>query len=294
VDTDDFTDEDGAKMGIVLASSAESSLRARGIRILLAKREMETAEVEADTDAIRELLLARLEDSSSEVIHALYSDPIKLVEFIGYPKIISALEATLHADVPVDILSLHAAFLFKAVISEDKRSGRVGTMLFPYLLLTKGGFKRSKAVWASLQESSTTATGDEMMKGAKELVKHVDWKELKGDVNAMGALNERIVGLLAGWSFYSLVLHRTEFVTDNIAHSDAYMHILAYILKQAKGSTASSSKTLALLLVYMLLKTLEGPKRLALGITVVEMFIEMGLMLESAEGKVEYSDLCMK
>jgi hypothetical protein len=76
-------------------------------------------------------------------------------------------------------------------------------------------------------------------------------------------------------------------VTGNIAHSDAYMHILAYILKQAKGSTPSSSKTLALLLVYTLLTTLEGPKRLTLGITVVDMFTEMGLMLESAEGKVD-------
>jgi hypothetical protein len=198
MDMDDFTDEDGAKMGIVLASSAESSLRARGIRILLAKREMETAEVQADAEAVRELLLARLEDSSSEVIHALYSDPTKLVELIGYPKVMSTLEDTLHADVPVDILSLHTAFLFKTVISEDKRSGRVGTMLFPYLLLTKGGFKRSKAVWTSLLESSTTATEDETMKGAQDLVKHVAWKELKGDVNAMGALNERIVGLLAG------------------------------------------------------------------------------------------------
>jgi len=198
MDMDDFTDEDGAKMGIVLASSAESSLRARGIRILLAKREMETAEVEADAEVIRELFLARLEDPSSEVIHALYSDPTKLAELIGYPKVMSALENILHADVPVDILSLHAAFLFKAVISEDKRSGRVGTMLLPFFLLTKGGFKRSKAVWTSLLESSITATEDEMMKGAKDLVKHVDWKELKGDVNTMAALNERIVGLLAG------------------------------------------------------------------------------------------------
>lgn len=71
------------------------------------------------------------------------------------------------------------------------------------------------------------------------------------------------------------------------------MHILAYVLKQAKGSTASSSKTLALLIIYTLLKILEGPKRLTLGITVVEMFTETGLMLEGAEGKVGYSDLCM-
>jgi hypothetical protein len=76
-------------------------------------------------------------------------------------------------------------------------------------------------------------------------------------------------------------------MAGNIAHSDAYVHILAYVLKQAKGSTASSSKTLALLLLYTLLKTLEGPNRLALGIAVVEMFTETGLMLEGAEGKVE-------
>jgi hypothetical protein len=82
-------------------------------------------------------------------------------------------------------------------------------------------------------------------------------------------------------------------MVGNIAHSDAYMHILARVLKQAKGSTTSSSKTLALLLVYTLLKTLEGPKRLALGIAVVEMFTETGLTLEGAEGKVGYSDWCM-
>jgi hypothetical protein len=82
-------------------------------------------------------------------------------------------------------------------------------------------------------------------------------------------------------------------MVGNIAHSDAYMHILAHVLKQAKGSTASSSKTFALLLVYTLLKTFEGPKMLALGITVVEMFTETGLTLEGTESKVGYSDWCM-
>jgi hypothetical protein len=82
-------------------------------------------------------------------------------------------------------------------------------------------------------------------------------------------------------------------VEGNIVHSDAYLHLLAYVLKQAKGSTASPSKTLALLIVYTLLKTLEGPKRLALGIAVVEMFSETGLTLEGAEGKVGHFDLCM-
>jgi hypothetical protein len=83
-------------------------------------------------------------------------------------------------------------------------------------------------------------------------------------------------------------------VEGNITHSDAYSHLLAYVLKQTKGSTASSSKTLALLIVYTLLKTLEGPKRLALGIAVVEMFTETGLTLEGAEDKVGYSDLCIR
>lgn len=191
--------EDNIKFGILLASSAEPSLRARGIRAFLMHQYVDAMdlEIEGGIASVRQLLLARLEDSNTEVLQALYASPVNLIGLVGYEEVMKALESVLRkADLTVDVLSSHVSFLLQATQDEDKHSARVGIILFPYLLLTKGGFKRSKAVWEALQENNQFE--DEMLKNTASLFVEVDWKTLKGDVDAMGGLNEHIVDLLAG------------------------------------------------------------------------------------------------
>ena len=163
-------------------------MRARGVRDFLASGG------NTDADAVA-LLLSTMDDTSVEVLQALYSDPEHLLNIIGADAIIKQLESLLQRGrtLPTDVLCAHVDFL--GAIPNQRELDAV-TIVFGYLLITKAGFKRSAAVWTALARGNALSDDTGLLNGADASI-NVDWKDMRGDQTAMAKFNERIVDLMA-------------------------------------------------------------------------------------------------
>ncbi|KIM29205.1 hypothetical protein M408DRAFT_120332 [Serendipita vermifera MAFF 305830] len=244
----------------ILASSSDAPVRARGVRALL------------DADGVAEgtpaLLLSTMEDNHTEVLHALYSEPEKLIEILGADAVLQRIERLLQPQssktMSIDVMCTHVDLL-ASLVGTGKRD--VGMILFGHLLVTKAGFKRSAAVWGALEQRNVLSS--DLLKGASSLAA-VDWKGMKGDQATMTAFNERLVQLIAG----------------NLITLSRYEAYIEFLLTQATEYPASTSAALALLVLYNVLNSINGSRKLELGIRLTQLVTSAGLgALQSVETK---------
>lgn len=185
---------------ILWSSSEDPVLRAKGIRGLLEEiNQAGSPNKEPDGpeayDAIPNILLSTISDSDVDVLQQLYHDPNRLVKMVPYDNLIRALESVFSTRVSPELLSIHVSFLCRIVSSHDREIGRLGMILFPFLLVTKAAFRRSSATWKAINDCN--AHDSLFLFGISTLLETTDWKAMKGDVSGMAQFNTRLVELLA-------------------------------------------------------------------------------------------------
>jgi hypothetical protein len=177
-------------------------LRARGARALLAN-EISADSLDGDNSTnIGVLVLSAMEDTHIDVLKSLYSDPEALVAAVGGAALFRRMEQLLgknSRNMSVEALSLHVNFL-SVIPKEGEKYDLCATLLFPHLLLTKAGYKRSTVVWTALLQPTMVTKDAAFLRGCSKILVGVDWKEMRGDQVAMAKFNERVVDMMSSQS----------------------------------------------------------------------------------------------
>lgn len=189
------------KEAVILTSSADPSLRVRGARALLANADISDFP-DVDRSGNVALVLSTMEDANAKVLKSLYSDPNSLVAAVGGNALLNKMERLLGQNgynMSLDVLSIHVDFL-RFIPQEGERFDLCGMLLFPHLLVTKAGFKRSAMVWMALSQPRMVGPDAAFLRSCSRTLANVDWKVMRGDQAAMSKFNERIVDLMTSQS----------------------------------------------------------------------------------------------
>jgi hypothetical protein len=139
-----------------------------------------------------------MEDTNAEVLQAIYPGIPKLQDYVSSEEVVLKLEYVLRSQagsISAEALSAYASILETHVTDDDKRTGRIGKLFFPFLIFTKTHCKRTASFWRLIQRSRF---GDDvLLRNCDRLFPQLDWKILKGSTETLAAYNEALISTVA-------------------------------------------------------------------------------------------------
>ncbi|PVG00071.1 hypothetical protein CPB86DRAFT_701979 [Serendipita vermifera] len=249
--------ETSLEAGFLLVANTEPSSRADGIHMILEAYQTADTEIKPSLSRrLHDLVLLTMEDTNAEVLRALYVGITGLKVHVTNEEMMLKLESVLRSqvtDISAEALSAHASILEAIVTDHDKKTGRVGKLLFPFLIFTKSQCRRTASLWKTIQQSTL---GDEaLLKGCDQLFPQLDWKILKGNTETLASYNETLVSTM----------------TSNAMKSPSYEDIIEFLLQRAEINSRSSTRLLALILLHSLLDAVNGKRKFELGIRLIHL-----------------------
>jgi hypothetical protein len=183
----------------LLAAGTEPSSRARGIRMVLEAYKDANEETKSSfSSRLHDLILLTMEDTNAEVLQAICPDMLELREYVSSEEIVLKLEYVLRSQaesISAEALSAYVSILEIHVTDDDKRTGRIGKLFFPFLIFTKTHCKRTASLWKLIQRSRFGE--DVLLKNCGRLFPQLDWKILKGSTETLAAYNEALISTMA-------------------------------------------------------------------------------------------------
>ncbi|KAJ7630018.1 hypothetical protein DFH06DRAFT_704991 [Mycena polygramma] len=250
------TSESLGEVGSLVASmGADERARAAAVKELLAALASQDDDIELQS--VRAALLARVQDTSSIVLGALYADPAAIVSvFLGDPKTyLDFLSVAIMGSKPKrQLLRLHLAFLathFCPAATPASLEDVYHKVLFPFLLFSKARQHTADLVWELIEQHP--ATHCELLAGCANI-----WMAEKGQAEADST--ERMIKLNRGIS---------SKLAENIMSSKHYAaHFSALIRKSREADP--NVRVLACLVIRALLVRLSGERQLDAATQVLE------------------------
>ena len=135
-------------------------------------------------ESLRSAFIARVHDSSIEVLKALYSEPSVLLPILlsDTPAFVQAVSEAVTAKTSQasrPILRAHISFLslhFLPAVSQDVVEDAFSRAIFPFLLFSKPKFRTAQAVWEIVEAAQKSAPDSglarcESLEGCVEIVR---------------------------------------------------------------------------------------------------------------------------
>ncbi|CAG8656225.1 17359_t:CDS:2, partial [Acaulospora colombiana] len=190
--------ETSLEAGFLLVAHTEPSSRVRGIRLVLEAYKTADGEIKSPLSRrLHDMILLMMEDTDVEVLRALHLGIVDLKNHVTSEEMVIKLESVLQSqvtDISAEILSAHASILEEIVTDQDKRTGRIGKLLFPFLIFTKSQCRRTISLWKVIQQSKMS--DDALLKGCDQLFPQLDWKTLKGNADILASYNESLISTM--------------------------------------------------------------------------------------------------
>ncbi|OWZ73272.1 U3 small nucleolar RNA-associated protein 10 [Cryptococcus neoformans] len=225
--------------------AADISIRVTGVKsvIEMAKK---GEEIESSITALE----ARLSDVDENVVNALYEEPKALLEMLPVEKYIAGVRPVFWAVSPIShIIGLHLDFISQHLLASHPEVGKqiYESLLFPIFLstekrqpLTKGqALKLLNGGFRKLDKLSKI--GPEIGKAREEGMKGAQ----KGNLVIAKALAEATMA------------------------SSTFEDDVSFLIAQL-GSTTSSARLLAFLILHSLVLTLRGPRQLSISLSILK------------------------
>ncbi|KAJ6464259.1 hypothetical protein C8R47DRAFT_1180243 [Mycena vitilis] len=267
------SESEGGVGSLVASMSADERARAAAVKKLLATPASQNDDVELQS--VRAALLARVQDTSSIVLGALYADPAYIVSvFLGDPKTyLDYLSVAIMGSKPKrQLLRLHLAFLathFCPAATPASLEDVYHKVLFPFLLFSKARQHTADLVWELIEQHP--ATHCELLVGCANV-----WMAEKGQAEAdsterMIKLNRGISSKLAGPRLFRILSSPwlTTLATENIMSSKHYAAHLSALIRKSREADPNV-RVLACLVIRALLVRLSGERQLDAATQVLE------------------------
>ncbi|KAJ7456907.1 hypothetical protein FB451DRAFT_1275210 [Mycena latifolia] len=230
---------------LVASMSADERVRAAAVKELfktVASQDPDAAELQS----VRAALMARVQDTSSIVLGALYAEPSQMVSiFLDDPKTyLDSLSGAIMGSKPKrQVLRLHLVFLathFCSAATPALLEDVFHKVLFPFLLFSKTRQHTADLVWEIIEQNP--ATHYELLGGCATL-----WMAEKGKDGAerMANINQAVSSKLA----------------ENIMASDHYHAHFSALIRMARD-TDPHVRVLAYLVIRALLVRLSGERQI--------------------------------
>ncbi|KAJ7146113.1 hypothetical protein C8R44DRAFT_600928 [Mycena epipterygia] len=238
VATTDIVDPQREAGSLVGSMSADERVRAAAVKELFKS-------LASQDQSARAALLARVQDTSSIVLTALYAEPSSLVPiFLADPKTyLDYLSVAIMGSKPKrQILRLHLVFLathFCSAVTPASMEDVYHKILFPFLLFSKARQHTADLVWEIIEQHK--ATHYELLSGCAEVWTAEKGKAEADGVEKMANINQALVSKVA----------------ENIMASNQYSAHFSALIRKAHD-TDPHVRVLAYLIIRALLVQLSG------------------------------------
>ncbi|KAI0632952.1 hypothetical protein C8Q77DRAFT_1120632 [Trametes polyzona] len=284
---------------LVGSTNADSAIRTRSVRDLLARLSDETAP-ETELQSIAAALLLRVHDSDASVLQALYTtSPEATVRALlaaspspaGY---LDALKQALHGAKPSrDVIRAHLTFLFThflPAVAAQEEDGAEATrelmrqaaldIVLPFLLYTKPRQKTAQAVWDILEKAEDAGTDPALFELLGGCVDAVRWEQQKPSAAAKDKDGEKEslnVGLLT-----RINLAVAAKIADNVLASNYFQQHLDRLLEKLHDEN-HHARALVYLVTRALLGRVGGEQRVETARRVLQ-----AMQLDTLEGMGDF------
>ncbi|KAI0092311.1 armadillo-type protein [Irpex rosettiformis] len=263
---------------LVLATiSADANIRASAVRGLY-ERMGSGNFTGLDADGIRSALLARLQDTNTSVIEALYSNPVELLPILradaaAYVTHVAQVLNSLSPAPTKAIVRAHLSFIathFYPTIAElpgyaDVKTLVVQQAFFPQLLFSKPRQKSAALVWEIIQASEKEPIARSLSHHELfgDCVEAVRWEESKTSGEQTDGSYE------ATQTMANVNIALAAKIADNILSSPSSESYLKFLLTQIRSNNAHS-KSLAYLVCRALLTRLSDQRRVEVAYDILQ------------------------
>ncbi|KAF9553866.1 hypothetical protein CPC08DRAFT_672807 [Agrocybe pediades] len=256
--------------GVMLASAdADSRVRVAAVKDLTASLVGKDLKDISDLDSIRGILSTRLQDTSTTVLEALYSNPFVITPiFASDPSLyISNLSLAIDSQAKTkrNVLRLHFSYLtqsFWAAVDSSVQEQVFHQIIFPFLLFSKPRQKTAELVWDSIDEHI------EWIQGCAALVKQAP-AEGTDPVDHMNQVNYEVADKIAGKSLASLTSTALIFPPDNIVKSSKSSEHIKLVIEKL-GDSRPHVKLMGYLIAPKIVRKLSGAPQVDVALQFME------------------------
>ncbi|KAF8901036.1 armadillo-type protein [Gymnopilus junonius] len=189
---------------ILASTDADAKVRTNAIKDLVKSISGKALSDIKDLNTVRSLLIARLQDTHTQVLEALYENASVVTPVLASdPKgFLASLSSAMDAQSKPkrNILRLHLSYVachFWPAVDSTTRDDVFQQLFFPFLLFSKPRQKTAGLLWDALKEHLSQSDSIEWLTGCFELVKPEVAIDGSGSIDLMNQINFSVAGKIA-------------------------------------------------------------------------------------------------